>query len=339
LDIFVEVIKLKYLKILEVFMITSLVLAAGESNRMGALKQILPFADSTILETTVNNLIKTELLDGEIRIILGAKAEKIYPHIKDIINEKIRVLVNEDYKTGMLSSIKRGLKDLDSDTEHILITLADKPMIAPETYNLIIQKYLEGSKKIIVPVYDDVRGHPVIVSGELVPQIKKFKNSRFGLRNLTKKHPEQVLYFPVDDENIIRDIDYFDEYKKYKNVVEDESINLNYKLWLEKDDKVFGDGPCDILLRIDRYGSLNKAAQDINMSYSQAWNLVNDIEQRLEFKLIERHKGGFSGGGSKLTSKGRKFLNNFLAFRKEAHLEIMKLEDKYCGRDCRDEKY
>ncbi|RCW47385.1 MULTISPECIES: NTP transferase domain-containing protein [unclassified Halanaerobium] len=320
-------------------MITSLVLAAGESNRMGALKQILPFSDSTILETTVNNLIKTDLFDGEIRIILGAEAEKIYPHIKDIINEKIRVLVNADYQTGMLSSIKRGLKDLAPSTEHILITLADKPMIAPDTYNLIIEKYLADSKKIIVPVYDDVRGHPVIISKELVPQIKQLTNSPYGLRNLIKRHPEDVLYFPVDDKNIILDIDYFDEYKKYKNKVEDESINLNYKLWLEKSDKVFGDGPCDILLRIDRYGSLNKAAQDINMSYSQAWNLINDIEHRLGFKLIERHKGGSSGGGSKLTSKGRKFLNNFLAFRKEAHFEITRLENKYFGRDFWDEIY
>jgi molybdate transport repressor ModE-like protein len=288
-------------------MITSLILAAGESNRMGAIKQILPFSNSTILETTLESLLKSKFLGGEIRIILGANAEKICSHINNINKNKIKLLFNKNYKSGMLSSIKRGIKNLPLDTEHIFITLADKPMISHNTYDQIIKKYLKSKKKIIVPVYNEVRGHPVIVSRELVYQIEALDNSPFGLRDLTDKYPEKVLYFSVEDKNIILDLDYYDEYKKYKKIVENNCINLNYKLWLEKEDKVFGDGPADILLRIDRYGSLNKAAQDIDMSYSQAWNLINNIEKRLGFKLIKRYKGGFSGGGSKLTKKGRKF--------------------------------
>ncbi|MBE3113343.1 MAG: LysR family transcriptional regulator, partial [Actinobacteria bacterium] len=65
-------------------------------------------------------------------------------------------------------------------------------------------------------------------------------------------------------------------------------MKLRYKIWLEKNgEKVFGDGPLDILCRVERTGSLRQAAEEINMSYSLAWNLIKDLEERLGFKLLK----------------------------------------------------
>ncbi|MFN2340394.1 MAG: winged helix-turn-helix domain-containing protein [Halanaerobium sp.] len=106
-------------------------------------------------------------------------------------------------------------------------------------------------------------------------------------------------------------------------------MRLNYKLWLEEDERLFGDGPCQILELVDQLGSLRQAAAEINMSYSQAWKLIKKLEKRLDFKLLDKKVGGSSGGGSELTVKGRILTENFSEFRKEAIDCLSELEKKY----------
>jgi len=96
-------------------------------------------------------------------------------------------------------------------------------------------------------------------------------------------------------------------------------LELKYKIWIEKDrEKVFGDGPLDILHRVERTGSLRQAAAEIKMSYSLAWNLIKGLEERLGFKLLERKVGGENGGGSQLTEQARDLMMKFKIFRDKA---------------------
>ncbi len=102
------------------------------------------------------------------------------------------------------------------------------------------------------------------------------------------------------------------------------------KIWLEdRGKKVFGDGPCDILNRVERTGSLRAAAKEIGMSYSQAWRLVDLLERRLGFPLLTRTIGGNSGGGSELTPEGRGLVMKFALFQEEARHLFLELFDKY----------
>ena len=103
-------------------------------------------------------------------------------------------------------------------------------------------------------------------------------------------------------------------------------LKLRYKLWIEKDGKkVFGDGPLDILHRVERTGSLRQAAVEINMSYSQAWNLIKDLEKRLGFELLRRKVGGEKGGGSEITDKARELMMKFEIFRERAEQSLHSL--------------
>jgi len=110
-------------------------------------------------------------------------------------------------------------------------------------------------------------------------------------------------------------------------------MQLNYKLWLEEDERLFGDGPCEILSLVDKLGSLNQAAAEINMSYSQAWKLIKKLEKRLGFKLLHKKVGGSSGGGSELTDKGRLITEQFAEFRNKAEKCLGELEKEYFNRD------
>lgn len=106
-------------------------------------------------------------------------------------------------------------------------------------------------------------------------------------------------------------------------------LKLRYKIWIEKDgEKVFGDGPLDILHQVERTGSLRRAAEEISMSYSQAWNLMKDLEKRLGFDLLKRKVGGESGGGSEITEEAREMMMKFEIFRERADQNLNSLYKK-----------
>jgi molybdate transport system regulatory protein len=94
-------------------------------------------------------------------------------------------------------------------------------------------------------------------------------------------------------------------------------------------ERVFGKGPCLLLETVDRLGSLNKAASELNMSYSKAWSIINEAEKNLGFTLLETHTGGADGGGSCLTSKAKDLVKAYKGFCKEADEALGELYKKY----------
>ena len=91
-------------------------------------------------------------------------------------------------------------------------------------------------------------------------------------------------------------------------------MEIKSKLWIEVDGKpVFGRGRRFLLQAIDKYGSINQAAKEINISYRKAWGYIKAMEERLGLKLIERQAGGKNGGGATLTKEARQFLRKYEA--------------------------
>jgi molybdate transport system regulatory protein len=94
-------------------------------------------------------------------------------------------------------------------------------------------------------------------------------------------------------------------------------MEIKSKLWIESGGKpVFGRGRSFLLEAIDKHGSINQAAKDINISYRKAWGYIKAMEERLGFKLIERQTGGRNGGGALLTDEAREFLKKYAAMEK-----------------------
>ena len=94
-------------------------------------------------------------------------------------------------------------------------------------------------------------------------------------------------------------------------------MEIKSKLWIEVEGKpVFGRGRRFLLEAIDKCGSINQAAKDINISYRKAWGYIEAMEDRLGFKLIERRTGGRNGGGATLTEDARESLTKYEALEK-----------------------
>ncbi len=109
-------------------------------------------------------------------------------------------------------------------------------------------------------------------------------------------------------------------------------MKIRYKFWLENEEgKIFGDGPYDILNRVKRTGSLRQAAFEINMSYSQAWNLIRVLEKKLGFKLLKRKIGGVEGGGSELTEEARVLQEKYKNFYEQAEKSINAIYQEMFG--------
>jgi molybdate transport system regulatory protein len=109
-----------------------------------------------------------------------------------------------------------------------------------------------------------------------------------------------------------------------------ERLNFNCKMWLERGGKkVFGDGPCDILQRVERTGSLRQAAADINMSYSQAWRLIRTLEKELGCPLLIKKAGGERGGGSELTAQAGDLIQRYQSFQNASRSALREIFDAY----------
>jgi molybdate transport system regulatory protein len=94
-------------------------------------------------------------------------------------------------------------------------------------------------------------------------------------------------------------------------------MDIKYKVWLEKDGEVVvGNGKVGLLKIVSDLGSIQKAAEKMGMSYRHAWGMIQKIEKRSGFKLVETQVGGKEGGGAQLTLQGKELLNQYSAFRK-----------------------
>ena len=192
-------------------MIWALVLAAGESIRMGRSKQLLPFANKTILETVIDHINQSTV--DETLIVLGSNREKIEEVIKNL---PVKSVYNPRFKEGMLTSVQKGFVSLPEEVEAVLVFLGDQPMIPSSVIDQIVSAYHSSEKGIILPVYGQKRGHPVLIDNKYRQELANL-NPEIGLRELIHDHPEDILEVNLDSSSILEDIDTPEDYKNLKN--------------------------------------------------------------------------------------------------------------------------
>jgi molybdate transport system regulatory protein len=104
---------------------------------------------------------------------------------------------------------------------------------------------------------------------------------------------------------------------------------LKYKIWLEKEGKVFGKGPYELLNGIKNEGSLAGATKSMKMSYNKAFNLIKDIETNLGYKLLVSKRGGADKGSSNLTIEAEELMSKYESFVHECDLALNQIFEKY----------
>ncbi len=190
-------------------MIAGLVLAAGESSRMGTDKALLKFRSRTFLETVVE-----KLRDGGIErivVVLGHHAQEIRAAVELAAAE---IVVNTEYRRGQTSSLQAGLKSLAaSNPEAVVLALVDHPAFSPETVRQLDAAFRASSAAVAIPTYQGRRGHPIVIGQALFEELKAL-NLEEGANTVIRKYREQTRWVEVGDPGILLDVDDPESYRQ-----------------------------------------------------------------------------------------------------------------------------
>jgi molybdenum cofactor cytidylyltransferase len=201
-------------------MISAIVLAAGESKRMGKTKQLLDVGGKPLLQHILEGIHQTQV--DEVILVLGHEAEQIQ---KKITTFGAKVVLNPDYRQGMITSIRQGLQALDPRSEAFFIVLGDQPGIKPGVYNLLIREFRNRfpGKTIFLPAYKGRKGHPALFSVKYRHDASRIEGDR-GFREVLEMVPQEVFLVELESESIVHDLDTPEQYQNFIGKKPEESL-------------------------------------------------------------------------------------------------------------------
>jgi molybdenum cofactor cytidylyltransferase len=190
-----------------------LILAAGNSSRMGTPKQLLKWKETNLLQHTINTV--NELNLDVVFVVLGAHYNTI---LEQVNVDSATVVYNPNWEAGIGNSIAFGVNKINKlhpEIEGILITLSDQPLINSSYLKTIVENYYLHHRKIVCTLYQNKKlGVPAIFNQIYFEALKQLNHDK-GAKNLLSKYSSQISY--LDGMDVISDIDTKEDYKKLYN--------------------------------------------------------------------------------------------------------------------------
>jgi molybdenum cofactor cytidylyltransferase len=179
-------------------MLAAVILSGGASSRMGSPKALLAYQGRPFLEHLLDITVHPKI--GVRRVVLGAHAE---PIAKTIALDADEIVINADWDKGQLSSIQAAIRSLPDGTEGLILCLIDHPLISASLVNDLIETFYAASgAKIVLPVHDARRGHPVIFPAKLYEELLQAPMDK-GARAVVWAHDRDVLAVPTNEEGCV----------------------------------------------------------------------------------------------------------------------------------------
>ncbi|WP_246476765.1 nucleotidyltransferase family protein [Salicibibacter cibi] len=164
---------------------------------MGTVKALLPWGEESLITYQINQLKNIGI--GKIIVVTGYKSERITEAIK---RYGVHIVWNDRFDEGKCSSIRKGVKAIRGNPKGILISTVDQP-VSHVTLSLIVDQFNKTNPSIIVPLYQQKRGHPVLFHGSLRQELLNVNEETKGLRNILQKFSHQISYLDVNDPDIL----------------------------------------------------------------------------------------------------------------------------------------
>jgi molybdenum cofactor cytidylyltransferase len=193
-------------------MIAGLILAAGESSRMGEDKALLTYRGRTFIETILATLREAGVT--RLAVVLGHHADEIQ---RAVDFTGVDVIVNRDYRQRQTSSLQAGLKALDRGAgmslEAVLLCLVDHPAVPAEVVRALVAAFRAARSPVVIPTFKGQRGHPVLIGRTLFGELLGL-SPEAGANSVIRKYRESTQFVEVDDAGILVDVDDPASYQK-----------------------------------------------------------------------------------------------------------------------------
>ena len=300
----------------------AVVVAAGHKSSVSSFSPMLPIGDSTVIRRIIITLKRSGI--DPVVVVTGKQGDEVEKHIAGL---RVICLRNQNYgNTQMYNSICLGLNYIEDLCDRVFILPAKFPMFLPET----IKRMMDMDAQVVCPVFEGRRGHPVLVSSNIIGKLLNYKGEK-GLRGALRQVDVDRCAWEVEveDQGIILAVE-TDEDRAQSNL-DNERLDIfpQIQLTLERDEGFFGPSVAQFLSLIDHTGSMQTACRQMHMSYTKGWKILKAAEKQLGYPLLITQSGGAEGGSSLLTPKAKDFLVRFLGMEKERREDAQKLYQKY----------
>lgn len=189
--------------------IPAIVPAAGRSHRMGSAKALLDAGGRSFLARILSSLRE----GGAAPLLVVVRALE-GPVAEEAERYGGRAVLNEDPSAGPVSSLQAGIRALPTGVPAVLFSPVDHPLFSPLTVRALVQAFRESRAPLVVPSFEGWRGHPVLFSRALFPELLE-ENLPEGARTVVRRYLETRLQLPVDDPGILTDIDTPEDYRRH----------------------------------------------------------------------------------------------------------------------------
>ncbi len=186
--------------------VAAILLAAGQSSRMGAFKPLLPFGKQTVIESCIDYLCKSGV--ETIVVVLGHRADEVR---KGLYGLPISFAINANPTSEMAASIAAGVCELPETPQATLIALVDHPAIPAAVVSSLMAEWEKGAR-LVIPTWQNRGGHPVLVDLSFRAQLLDLDPKR-GLKALFEAHRREVKRVAVASPFVARDMDTWDDYR------------------------------------------------------------------------------------------------------------------------------
>jgi molybdenum cofactor cytidylyltransferase len=171
---------------------------------MGRPKALLPFRGRTFLENILDAISRSSIKNTI--IVIG--------HHRADITARLNLpnlIFNPDYEQGMVTSFQAGIRALPRDSAGAVLFLVDHPVVEPETIDALVQSFAPG--RIVIPVFNGRRGHPVFFAAEVLQEVLALPPSQ-GANIVVRKDPGRIVEVAVDSAGILVDVDTPEDFEK-----------------------------------------------------------------------------------------------------------------------------
>ncbi len=187
----------------------AILLAAGESRRMGQLKALLPWQGDTLLGCQVSSLLQAGI--QQVVVVLGHEQDRLLPLLEG--RDKVVPVFNPDYQEGKTTSINAGLRSPQAaDAQTLVLLNVDQPRTSA-TISTLLSRHEGSGCLITIPVFQGKGGHPLILDCSLLPELLEIAEASQGIRAVVRKHEEGIQRVEMDTQEVLWDLNTPEQYQ------------------------------------------------------------------------------------------------------------------------------